>query len=78
MSGQLQRMAHLWSDCESRKVVVMKQNIVWATWGFDGFARGACGNGEHYLYVSRAGVLQRIHENNLNGNGYADLVFCNS
>ena len=56
----------------------MKQNSVWTTRGFEGFARGTCGNGGHNLYVSRAGVLQRIHQYDLNGNGYADLVFCNS
>ena len=57
---------------------MMKQNSVWTTRGFEGFARGTCGNAGHNLYVSRAGVLQRIHQYDLNGNGYADLVFCNS
>ncbi len=51
---------------------------VWVTRGFEGFRRGSFGNGGQNLYVSRGGVLQRIHQFDLNGNGYVDLVFCNS
>ena len=51
---------------------------VWLTRGFDEFRRGSFGNGGQNLYVSRGGVLQRIHQFDLNGNGYLDLVFCNS
>ena len=50
----------------------------WVTRGFEKFRRGTFGNGGHNLYVSRSGVLQRIHQYDLNGNGYFDLVFCNS
>lgn len=39
--------------------------------------RGTCGNAGQNLYVSRAGVLQRIHQYDLNKDGYTDLVFCN-
>ena len=50
----------------------------WVERGFEDFADGTFGNAGHNLYVSRAGVLQRIHQFDLNGNGYVDLVFCNS
>ena len=46
--------------------------------GFEAFSRGTLGNGGQNLYVSRAGILQRIHQFDLNRNGYFDLVFCNS
>ena len=55
----------------------MKKTGVWTTEGFDSFRKGTFGNAGHNLYVSRAGVLQRIHQYDLNGNGYVDLVFCN-
>ena len=50
----------------------------WTTEGFEGFRKGTFGNGGQNLYVSRKGVLQRIHQTDLTGNGYVDLVFCNS
>jgi len=50
----------------------------WTTHGFDAFRAGAFGNGGQNLYVSRAGVLQRIFHFDLNGDGFVDLVFCNS
>ena len=55
----------------------MKQTGVWTTEGFDGFRQGTFGNAGQNLYVSRAGVLQRIHQFDLNKNGYYDLIFCN-
>lgn len=55
----------------------MNEEMTWVTRGFDGFSRGTMGNGGHNLYVSRSGVLQRIHQFDLNGDGYLDLVFCN-
>ena len=55
----------------------MNTSGVWSTQGFDGFSRGTPGNAGHNLYVSRAGVLQRIHQFDLNKNGYFDLVFAN-
>ncbi len=48
------------------------------TEGFDSFRRGTFGNAGHNLYVSRGGVLQRIHQYDLDGDGYIDLVFSNS
>ena len=48
------------------------------TTGFHDFRQGTFGNGGHNLYVSRAGILQRIHQYDLNRDGYLDLVFCNS
>ena len=51
---------------------------VWITSGFEGFSKGTCGNAGQNLYVSRKGILQRIHQYDLNGDGYLDLVFCNS
>ncbi len=56
----------------------MKPQGIWSTRGFDGFSRGTCGNAGHNLYVSRAGVLQRIHQYDLNHDGCFDLIFCNS
>ena len=50
----------------------------WKTEGFEAFRQGKFGNGGHNIYVSRAGVLQRIHRTSLLSNGYMDLVFCNS
>ena len=55
----------------------MAESKTWVTRGFDGFSRGSMGNAGHNLYVSRAGVLQRIHQFDLNGDGYLDLVFSN-
>jgi len=48
------------------------------THGFETFRRGTFGNAGQNLYVSHAGVLQRIFQFDLNQNGYLDLVFCNS
>ena len=53
----------------------MKKN--WTTRGFDAFRRGTFGNGGQNLYVSRAGVLQRIYQNDVDRDGYFDLVFAN-
>ncbi|MAG36314.1 MAG: hypothetical protein CL878_08730 [Dehalococcoidia bacterium] len=50
----------------------------WRTRGFDGFRQGTFGSAGQNVYVSRAGVLQRIHQYDLNRNGYVDLLFCNS
>ncbi|MCC6681450.1 MAG: VCBS repeat-containing protein [Phycisphaeraceae bacterium] len=51
---------------------------VWQTCGFEAFRRGTFGNAGQNLYVSRAGILQRIHLFDLSRNGYVDLLFCNS
>lgn len=51
---------------------------IWITRGFDAFRRGTFGNAGQNLYVSRAGVLQRIHQHDIDGDGYVDLLFCNS
>ena len=56
----------------------MEQTGVWMTRGFEDFSQGRCGNAGQNLYVSRAGVLQRIHQYDFNRDGYADLIFCNS
>jgi len=52
--------------------------VRWLTEGFEGFRRGTFGNAGQNLYVSRAGILQRIHQFDLNKDGHADLVICNS
>ncbi|MCC6424168.1 MAG: VCBS repeat-containing protein [Phycisphaerales bacterium] len=54
------------------------QTRQWTTSGFEAFRRGTFGNGGQNLYVSRAGVLQRIHQYDLNADGYVELLFCNS
>ncbi len=51
---------------------------VWVTRGHEAFSKGTCGNAGQNLYVSKAGVLQRIHQLDFNRDGYLDLVFCNS
>lgn len=54
------------------------QERQWITRGFNDFRAGTFGNGGQNLYVSRAGVLQRIHQYDFNNDGYLDLIFCNS
>lgn len=49
----------------------------WITEGFDAFRRGTFGNSGQNLYVSRKGVLQRIHLFDLDHNGYLDLPYAN-
>ena len=56
----------------------MAQKDVWTTRGFDAFSAGTCGFAGHNLYVSRGGILQRIHQYDFARDGYLDLVFCNS
>ena len=56
----------------------MPSHGTWTTRGFDDFSRGTCGNGGQNLYISRAGVLQRIHQYDLDRDGHFDIVFCNS
>ncbi len=50
----------------------------WITEGYDGFTKGSLGNGGQNLYVSAKGVLQRIFQFDVNGDGYPDLLFANS
>ena len=50
----------------------------WVTEGFEAFRAGTFGCGGQNLYVSRAGVLQRIHQFDVDGDGHLDLLFCNS
>ncbi len=50
----------------------------WTTRGFSAFSSGTCGNAGQNLYVSREGVLQRIHLFDANKDGFVDLIFCNS
>ena len=50
----------------------------WVTEGFDGFRAGTFGSGGQNLFVSRSGVLQRIHHFDVDGDGHLDLLFCNS
>ncbi|MCW5852205.1 MAG: VCBS repeat-containing protein, partial [Anaerolineae bacterium] len=56
----------------------MAEREVWTTRGFEDFSQGTLGNAGQNLYVSRAGVLQRIHQYDFNRDGYSELVFCNS
>ncbi|MEF3306079.1 VCBS repeat-containing protein [Paenibacillus sp. GYB003] len=46
--------------------------------GFDAFIQGTFGNAGQNLYVSRKGILQRIHHFDVNGDGYIDLPIVNS
>ncbi|MBI3920108.1 MAG: VCBS repeat-containing protein [Armatimonadetes bacterium] len=56
----------------------MEQSGVWITRGFESFSQGTLGNAGQNLYVSRGGVLQRLHQYDFNKDGYVDLIFCNS
>lgn len=47
----------------------------WITEGFEGFSKGTMENGGQNLYVSRKGILQRIFQYDINGDGFADLLF---
>ena len=49
----------------------------WVTEGFEAFRRGTFGNAGQNLYVSKAGVLQRIYQFDLDKNGWLDLVYAN-
>ena len=55
----------------------MGQNVIRES-GFETFIQGKFGNAGQNLYVSRQGVLQRIHLFDVNGDGYADLPIVNS
>ena len=46
----------------------------WVTEGFEGFSRGTFENGGQNLYVSKKGVLQRIFQYDVNGDGLPELV----
>lgn len=50
----------------------------WKKEGFSDFMKGTLGNGGQNLYVSAKGVLQRIYNYDVTGNGYPDLPFANS
>lgn len=49
----------------------------WVVEGFGAFRRGSFGNAGQNLYVSRAGVLQRIFRYDLDGDGRFDIPFAN-
>lgn len=56
----------------------MENSGTWTTRGFESFNQGTLDNAGQNIYVSRAGVLQRIHQFDVDGDGYLDLVICNS
>jgi hypothetical protein len=51
---------------------------IWRECGYADFADGTFGNGGQNIYVSRAGVLQRIFRFDFNCDGFIDLLFVNS
>ncbi|SDD24639.1 Repeat domain-containing protein [Paenibacillus sp. UNCCL117] len=55
----------------------MKQGFIQDR-GFEAFSQGTFGNAGHNLYVSKKGIVQRIHLFDVNGDGYVDLPFANS
>ena len=57
---------------------INNRSVRWTTQGFEAFRAGIFGNGGQNLYVSRAGVLQRIFHFDITQNGHTDLIFCNS
>lgn len=50
----------------------------WIKKGFDDFSKGTLGNGGQNIYISANGILQRIFQYDVNGDGYPDLLFANS
>ena len=61
----------------SRMEINMAKHI-WKKQGFEEFMKGSFGNGGQNIYVSKGGVLQRIHLYDVTGNGYPDLIYSNS
>ena len=53
----------------------LRAGDTWTIQGFDAFRRGTFGNAGQNLYVSKAGVLQRIYRFDVNGDGWFDLPF---
>ena len=45
---------------------------------YEDFSKGSFGNGGQNIYVSAAGILQRIYNYDINNDGYPDLLFANS
>ncbi len=50
----------------------------WTKKGFEEFSKGTMGNSGQNLYVSAKGVLQRIFNFDVNGDGYPDIPIANS
>ncbi len=50
----------------------------WTKKGFEEFRKGTFGNGGQNLYVSAKGVLQRLYNFDINGDGYVDIPFANA
>lgn len=50
----------------------------WKKKGFSEFSKGTLGNGGQNLYISAKGVLQRIFNFDINGDGYPDLPITNA
>ena len=50
----------------------------WTKEGFEAFRNGTFGNGGQNIYVSKNGVLQRIFNMDIDGNGHPDIPFANS
>lgn len=52
--------------------------MIWKKKGFEEFRKGTFGNSGQNIYVSAKGVLQRIFNFDVNGDGYFDLPIANS
>ncbi len=50
----------------------------WIKRGFEEFSKGTLGNGGQNIHISAKGVLQRVYQYDINGDGYPDLLFSNS
>ncbi len=46
----------------------------WITRGSEDFSQGTLGNAGQNIYVSRAGIVQRVHQFDIDDDGYDDLV----
>lgn len=50
----------------------------WSIKGFEDLSRGTLGDAGQNIYISRKGVLQRIWQFDVNGDGWTDLLVANS
>ena len=73
-----QKMCEESESILSKKACSTDHSWIWRQKGYEEFRKGTFGNGGQNIYVSKAGVLQRISRFDFNRDGYTDLLFVNS
>ena len=48
------------------------RGCAWIQRGFEEFSNGCCDNGGDNLYVNAAGIIERIHRLDVNGDSFID------